>query len=194
MPMVYLAGAGLALNAFGAFQSGQNQAEAAKASARVQQANAAAAEFNAQLAEQNAAIAAGQKTAAVETLQRQTARTIGTAIASYGASGVSTDVGSPMDVLADTARLAELDKLTLQYNYDLKIRDYMNQAQLNRMNAANGVAAATTYASAAPMYSTAGVLNAVGSSLSGAANIFKMTNTTSSDVGNWFNNFFGGSA
>lgn len=192
MPMVLLTGAGLAINAYGAYQGGQQQAASAESAARVQQANAAAAEYNAQLAEQNAQIARDQKAAATDTFNRQTERTIGKTIAAYGASGVQTDVGSPLDVLADTARLAELDKLTLQYNYDLKIRDYMNQAALNRMNAANGVAAASTYASAAPMYSTAGTLNAIGTGLTGAANIFKMTGTTSSDVGNWFSNFFGG--
>jgi hypothetical protein len=79
-----------------------------------------------------------------------------------------------MDVLADSARTAELDKLTLQYNAELKVRDYQNQAQLDRMNAANGLAAATTYASTAGNYSTAGTLNAIGAGLTGYANLSRM--------------------
>lgn len=173
MPAVWLAGAGLGLNVYGAYQSGQNQAAAANAQASATAANAAAALYNANIADQNAQIAKEQGAAAVDAQQRDAARTIGKMIASYGASGVEGDVGSPMDVLADSARTAELDKLTLQYNYELKARDYTNQATLDRMNAANGLAAATTYASSAGNYSTAGTLNAIGTGLTGTANILR---------------------
>lgn len=174
MPALWLAGGGLLLNAFGAYESGQNSAAAQKASAKTAAANAAAATFNAQIAEQNAAIQREQEKTAVEAQQRTAARVMGSIVAGYGASGVQSDNGSPMDVLADSARTAELDKLTIQYNYELKARDYENQAALDRMNAANGMAASTTYASSAGNYSTAGTLNAVGAGLTGLANIMRM--------------------
>lgn len=175
MPAMWIAGAGLGLSAFGAYQSGQNQAAAAQASAQAQAANAAAATYNAQIADQNAQIMRDQEAAAVASQQRDAARTIGAMIAGYGASGVQGDTGSPLDVLADSARTAELDKLTLQYNYELKARDYNNQATLDRMNAANGLAASTTYASSAGNYSTAGTLNAIGTGLTGMAKIMNMS-------------------
>lgn len=162
---------GLALSVYGTYKQGQNQAASADAQAKQAQANAAAATYNANLADQNAAITREQKDAAVEAQQRQTARSLGSIIAAYGASGVQSDNGSPLDVLADSARVAELDKLTTQYNYELKARDYENQAALDRMNAANGLAASTTYASAAGNYSTSGALNALGTGLTGFANI-----------------------
>lgn len=174
MPALWIAGAGLGLSAFGAYQSGQNAAASAQAQGRAQAANAAAALYNAQLAEQNAVITRQQETFAVESQQRAAARTIGAMVAGYGASGVQMDTGSPLDVLADSVRTSELDKLTLQYNYELRARDYENQAALDRMNAANGLAASTTYASSASNYSTAGTLNAIGTGLAGYANIMRM--------------------
>lgn len=166
---------GLALSVYGTYQQGQSAAANAQAQAKAAAASAAAATYNANLADQNAAITREQEKAAVEAQQRTTARDIGRIIAAYGASGVQSDNGSPMDVLADSARVAELDKLTLQYNYELKARDYENQASLDRMNAANGLTASTTYASSAGNYSTAGTLNALGTGLTGFANIMRMS-------------------
>lgn len=90
-------------------------------------------EYNAKVARQNAVIARQQGVAAVEAQQRQAARAIGSAMASYGASGVQMDVGSPVDVLVDSARMAELDKLTTRYNYELKARGYEADSKLNLM-------------------------------------------------------------
>lgn len=95
------------------------------------EANAAAANYNAQVAKQNSIIARQQGQAAMEAQSRDTQRTMGRAIAAYGASGVSGDTGSPMDVLADSARMAELDRLTIQYNSELKATGYEQQASLD---------------------------------------------------------------
>ena len=92
-------------------------------------------EYNASIARQNQIIAYQQSEAAVEAQQRDAARAMGAAIASYGASGVQSDNGSPMDVLADSARLAELDRLTIQYNYQLKALGFDQQAKLQKMAA-----------------------------------------------------------
>lgn len=95
----------------------------------------AAADYNAAVARQNAIIAQQQGVAAVEAQQRTAARTQGSIIANYGASGVQADSGSPLDVLADSARMAELDKLTTQYNYQLKAAGFTQQAALSDMQA-----------------------------------------------------------
>lgn len=124
---------------------------------------AAAYEYNARVAQQNAIIAGQQGRAAEEAQQRDTVRKIGSMVAAYGASGVQTDSGSPMDVLADSARMAELDKLTLRYNYALKAAGYQSQAQLDLMGAqtsrtsgyldafASGTQGASIYAGNSPI-------------------------------------------
>jgi hypothetical protein len=96
---------------------------------------AQAQEYNATVARQNAAITLQQGEAAVQAQARDAARTQGRAIAAYGASGVQTDSGSPMDVLADSVRMATLDQLTTKYNYDLKALGYNNQATLSEAGA-----------------------------------------------------------
>jgi hypothetical protein len=92
-------------------------------------------EYNAKVAQQNAEISRQQGVAAVEAQQRQAARAIGSAMAAYGASGVQMDVGSPVDVLVDSARMAELDKLTTQYNYALRAIGYEAQGKLDLLGA-----------------------------------------------------------
>lgn len=177
------------ISVFGAVKQGQAQAAAADAQAAQVAASAAAANWNADLAEQNAQTTKYQKVAASDVIDRSNMRTQGSVIANYGASGVSGDNGSPLDVLADVTRLGALDKLTSDYNYDLKIKSYQDQATLDRMNAANGMIAATTVASSAGQYSTAGTLNAVGAGLNGYANYMKMSGQTIPS----FSTVFGGS-
>lgn len=169
-----LTGIGVGLDAYGRYSAGQNQAAAAQGQAMTARANAAAAQFNAQVALENAQITDQQKQVALEAQDRKAARAIGSMVASYGASGVRVDDGTPLDVLADSVATATLDRLTLAYNYDLKIRDYQNQAKLNQMNAANGLLAADAYASSADNYSTSGTLNAVAAGASGLATLMKM--------------------
>lgn len=113
--------AGTAVKAVGSIAQGESQAGSY--------------EFNASVARQNALIAAQQGAAAVDAQQRNATRRIGSMIAAYGASGVQGDAGSPMDVLADSARMAELDKLTTQYNYTLRAAGYESQAKLDLMGA-----------------------------------------------------------
>lgn len=124
------------------------------------QSQAMASEYNADVARQNAAIAAQQGKAAVELQQRNAKRTIGTMVANYGASGVQVDSGSPLDVLADSASMAELDKLTTQYNYALRGLGYSQQANLADMNASSA--------------STSSLLGAVGKAASGYGTYLKM--------------------
>ena len=99
------------------------------------QAAGQAADYNAQVAQQNAVIAQQQGDAAAQAQSRDAQRKIGSMIASYGASGVQADAGSPLDVLADSVRMATLDNLTTKYNYALKAQGFGNQATLDTMNA-----------------------------------------------------------
>ena len=133
--------AGTVFKAVGAVTKGESQAVAS--------------EYNAAIARQNAEIARAQGAAAVAAQQREAARSMGRAIAAYGASGVQVDAGSPLDVLADAAANAELDKLTIQYNAELKARGRGQQAALEAMGATTA--------------RTSGLLNAGAAILDGAA-------------------------
>lgn len=121
-----------------------------------------AANYNAQIAQQNSVIAGQQGVAAVEALRRDQARALGRMKALYGASGVDPETGSPMEVLADSARSAELDVLTTQYNYDLKAAGYQDQANLDRMNAVNARAAGAINATSAVLRGASSYFNTSG--------------------------------
>jgi hypothetical protein len=85
---------------------------------------------------------------------------IGIMVASYGASGVQGSSGSPMDVVAQSVRMATLDNLTTQYNYKLRGLGYLNQVALDTANASNS--------------STAGNMNATAAGFKGAGSMIPM--------------------
>lgn len=60
---------------------------------------------------------------------------IGTSIAAYGASGVSQNSGSVLDVVQASHQNAELDKLNILHGADVKAINYQNQASMNRFGA-----------------------------------------------------------
>jgi hypothetical protein len=99
------------------------------------EASAMSSEYNASIARQNAAIAQQQGQAAMEAQQRTYRRAVGAGLAAYGASGVQSDSGSPLDVLADSARMAELDRLTIGYNAKLKAIGLEQNAVMDTMSA-----------------------------------------------------------
>jgi hypothetical protein len=90
-----------------------------------------AAKYNAKLAEQNAAMARDQANADAQAQQRDARRTIGLARANYGASGVTLE-GSPLDVLEQSAALAELDRQTILYKGEVRATGYGNEAALEK--------------------------------------------------------------
>lgn len=110
---------------------------AAVGAVRSATAKAQADRYNGEIATQNAAIATSQGEAAAQAQQRDAERQIGRGVAAYGASGVSVDSGSPTDVLADSARSAMLDNLTVRYNATLRGTAYKDQAALDTTEAAN---------------------------------------------------------
>ncbi len=144
LPIILMA-ASTAMAAAGAIKQGQ--------------AAAGAANYNSQVAQQNASIADSQSIAASEAQSRDAQRRIGAATAAYGASGVQMSDGSPADVLADSARSAALDNLTLKYNYGLKRIGALDQAGLDSANSKNA--------------SAAGYLSAMGSVMGGGAQTYR---------------------
>lgn len=128
---------------------------------RSAQAQSAAADYNAKVAGLNAQAALQQGDAAAEAQQRDAARKIGSSLAAYGASGVQTDTGSPADVLAQSARDATLDNLTIKYNAKMRAMGYQMQSNLDSANASNSA--------------SAGVLAGTSSLLSGAARAYGMS-------------------
>lgn len=102
---------------------------------RASQAEAAAARYNEEVGKSNAASAEAQGEAAAQQMERDTRRKLGAMMAGYGASGVQLADGSPADVLADSARSAALDRLTMKYNYKMRALGYTNQANLDAMGA-----------------------------------------------------------
>lgn len=99
-------------------------------------------EYNAQIAMQNALIARQQGEAAAEAQGRDAKRKLGSMVANFGASGVMTDSGSALEVLADSARMAMLDNLTIKYNANLKALSASMQGDMERSAGKNSRTAA----------------------------------------------------
>lgn len=59
--------------------------------------------------------------------------------AAFGASGATVDIGSPEDVLADTAYQGEKDALTIRHNAALQAWGYQSQANLYKSQASNAL-------------------------------------------------------
>lgn len=108
---------------------------AAGGAIRSANAKAAAARYNGEVATQNAMIASEQGEAAAQAQQRDAERRMGQGVAAYGASGVALDTGSPTDVLADSARNAMMDNLTIRYNATLRGTQFKDQANLDTSEA-----------------------------------------------------------
>ena len=100
----------------------------------VSQANAtkAAASYNTALRERDATVALNQSSQDAIQFQARAARDHGTVLAGYGASGVATDDGSPMDALRMSVANAKLDEGTILYKGRLKATGYYDDAELNR--------------------------------------------------------------
>lgn len=149
--MAWVGLVGAAISAVGAYQKGQAEKGAAL--------------YNAEIAKQNSAIALQQGDAAVQAQDRDARRRLGSMVALYGASGAQGNTGSPLDVLADSSRMAELDKLTTQYNYQLKSQGFDNTADLDRASAKNA--------------STSSYLNAASALVGGASGYMGMSGSNS---------------
>lgn len=138
-PMLLLA-AGTGLQAFSAYQAGQD----AKSMAAVQ----------AQIARDQAADAIDRGKVEEEAHRRKVAATLGNQQAALGANLVELGSGSASDILADTAMLGELDALTIRNNAEREAYGYESRARVSEYEGAQAA--------------RKGTFDAVGSLLSGA--------------------------
>lgn len=145
------------VSAYGAIKQGQAQSAALQYQAQVAQNNQ---KIAGQYAQQ--AIADGENKVAAK--QQQTAQMIGAQRAAMAANGIDLDSGSPLRLQEDTAKLGNVDALTIRnnaareaYGYQVQGLSYGQQAQLDEASASNAV--------------TAGNLNAFSSIVGGASSI-----------------------
>jgi hypothetical protein len=99
------------------------------------QAQASAARYNATLAERQSVAISAQVANQVARQRQEAEMTQGTLLAGYGASGVSTDDGSPMDVLRMSIANAKLDEHNLIYRGQRERLGLADSATLDRMRA-----------------------------------------------------------
>lgn len=145
------------VSAYGAYRQGQAQSAADAYQAQVARNNQIVAGQYAQQATQD-----GENKVAAK--QEQTAQMIGAQRAAMAANGVDLDSGSPLRVQQDTAKLGEVDAMTIRnnaareaYGYQLQGLSYGQQAQLDESASENA--------------ETAGSLNAFSSILGGASSV-----------------------
>lgn len=110
--------AAAAVQAGGSLVQGQSTAAYLGMQADLQQNNAAEALAQGQFDAMREGMVATQK--------------IGEATAAYGASGVSTNAGSALSVVQESAANAELDKLNILHGAQVRAINYQNQAAMDR--------------------------------------------------------------
>lgn len=114
---------GAAVKVVGALKQGDAESQAALH-------RAATDEHNAKVVQQQA-----EATALMH--KENTKRIIGQTTAAYGASGISGDSGTALDVLSNSAQVAERDRQTILYKGRMNAMGYETDAQLERQTADN---------------------------------------------------------
>lgn len=104
----------------------------------------AAARYNASAAQAEAASTLQSGVAAEQQQRLRTAQTIGAAQAAYGAGGVDTGSGSPLQVEASTAQMGEFDALATRANYFQRANALQLQSQADLDSQVNPFLAGTT--------------------------------------------------
>lgn len=118
------------------------------------------AKYNAKVAENNAIASRQQAAANAEAQQRDARMRIGQMEANYAASGVSLE-GSPLEILEQSARNSEMDRLNILYGGELRAGNYGAEAQLNKSRASSAM--------------TSGFIRAGSELMSGAARYGQLT-------------------
>lgn len=129
------------LGAFGAFQQGQAQAQAAKY-------NSIVAQHNANQATLNAAMTMEAGNAQVAAEGRKNRATMGEIKAQQAASGINVNTGSTADVQQSAHELGELDALTVRsnaakeaYGYQVQSKNFEAESQLKKIEASHDLEA-----------------------------------------------------
>jgi len=118
----YIMAAGTALSAFSAIQQGNAMASAER--------------YNASIEEQNAANARAVAATQESDIKYKAGLQLGAEKAIAAASGADPNEGSPLQLMTDTAQQTTLDALRAKYQGDVGATNFLNQAQLDRYNAA----------------------------------------------------------
>lgn len=147
------------LGAFGAIQQGKAANEAAKYKAQV-------GEMNATLADRRAKDAVERGAKDEQRKRLEVARLQGEQRAAMAANGVDLTFGSPLDTMVDTAKLGELDALTIRTNAYREAYDY-------QVDGVNKRAGATLDRMEGKNAQKAGYLSAAGTVLTGLGQGFK---------------------
>lgn len=121
-PVTVLTVASAATGAVGSVMAGNAQAASASAQAQIARNNAILA---GQRADQEVQIGKQEE----ERLRRDVSRVIGSQRAMTGASGIDLSAGSPLDVLAATAKEGEMDALTIRANAQQRASDLRFEQQ-----------------------------------------------------------------
>lgn len=120
--------------------------------------------FNSAVDRRNAIIS-NQNAAQDATAQaQQAAMRIGAARAGYAKGGVRLDEGSPLTVLEDSARNAELDRQTILYQGRIQAQGYTDQAAIDKYKGNAGA--------------IEGYIGGASSLLKGGSDIYDKLNTT----------------
>lgn len=135
----YAGAATVGASALGSIAQGYSTSAADKANAKI-------AEQNAGIATQNATFAAeeGEQTASVQ--GQKTRQTAGAQKAGMGASGISANIGSNVDVQAGTAMKGQLDMMQIRsqaarqaYGFETKAVDFQNQVAIDKSAGKNAI-------------------------------------------------------
>ena len=119
----FLSIAGTAMSVIGTLSQSRAQSQAAG--------------YNAQISERNAQIALDQGAAELKQTKHANALRLGSIRAGYGASGISSSEGSPLDVLESSVMQAALEEQNVMYNANLRAQGYEDNASLSRTQAKN---------------------------------------------------------
>lgn len=142
----------------GSIQQGQAANESAKYSAQVSQ-------MNADMADRAARDALERGKLTEQKQRRENAQLQGAQVAAMAANGVDLSFGSPLDLIVDTAKMGEIDALTIRSNTAREERDIRQQALNYRGQAGADLAAGRSAR-------TAGYLGAAGTVLGGGAKAY----------------------
>ena len=141
---------------------GVGQIQAAKADSAAASYNSKVATMNATLADRAAKDALERGQLEEQKKRAETSQLMGQQRANMAANGVDLSFGSPLDLMVDTAKMGELDALTIRTNTNREERDI-------RQNANNYRAEAAMNSSTSKSALSGGYLAAAGTVLGGGA-------------------------
>jgi len=183
--MLAATAASTGIGVMGAIQQGKAQSAQAKYQAEVSRQNQ-------ELAEQQAGAERRQGYENMITQRQETARLIGRQRAAAGASGAVVDVGSNLDLQADTAAQGEMDAINAYnqgldraYNYDLQAANYGSQAKAYDATARSAKQAGYMNAAATAIGGIAEMGSVWGKSKQGGQKINNKPEYWDSSLGSW---------